>query len=191
MLTDTQILARREGIGGSDIPVLLGYYASFGKTPFTLWESKMGLSEPQEENENIRRGNEREPVIRLATEVLLGESILEHPATIYHSVPHALCHVDGFIGYAPSGVLEIKRPASYTKLKEAWLVQLQWNMLVADCTWGRIAWEYDAKDGGTVLQISPVIQRDDELCKGLIELTRRFWRCVERKEWDESWNQQS
>lgn len=197
MLTAEQITARRDGLGGSDLAWMLGFYQTYlhddgqPKTAKTLWETKMGMRQADAGNADTERGHDREPRIRCAVAELLGETVCEHPATIYHAdYPWMLCHVDGLIGkYAPYGVLEIKRPKFYTKLKEAWQVQLQWNMLVSDCTWGRLAYEYGTKDGSTVLTISPRIdRRDDALCTQLTELTRRFWRCVECGEYKENWN---
>lgn len=195
MITDAQRIARMEGIGGSDIPWLLGCYEGFThddgqpKSAYTLWQAKTGQREPDEPTMATTRGNDREPIIRSAVSVLMGTMVTEWRATVYHPRHEwMLCHPDGCIDEHNgnvNGILEIKRPSAYSKLREEWMMQLLWNMACTGCTWGHLAWEYDGKDGSLTLTISPRIEA--EPIDDLIELTRRFWRCVQRKEWDDQW----
>jgi putative phage-type endonuclease len=91
---------RRDGIGGSDIPALLGLsrYAS----PWSLWAEKVGLLEPSETTQRQRIGQVLEDAI----------AVLFHEATGLYSVgsqtqcrhpehPVAQCTADGFASEAP------------------------------------------------------------------------------------------
>ena len=53
--------ARRTGIGGSDVPAILGL--SPWASPLDVWASKMGLDEERESTYSMRRGNHMESFI--------------------------------------------------------------------------------------------------------------------------------
>lgn len=88
------LAARRNGIGGSDVPAILGI--SKWKTPLAVWTEKAGLAEsPDEQTYVMARGNYMEPFIaeQLAKEAGItvsetGEDRVivqhaEHPALLY------------------------------------------------------------------------------------------------------------
>ncbi len=62
-LTEEQKDHRSKGVGGSDIPVILG--AVTYKTPVQLWLEKRGVEEPEDISDkiNIRMGHKLEPVV--------------------------------------------------------------------------------------------------------------------------------
>jgi putative phage-type endonuclease len=73
---------RRTGIGGSDMPAVLGM--SKWLTPFGLYQQKIGEIEPEPENERQRWGKLLEPIVRLYYEEATGRQVrdvgfLRHP----------------------------------------------------------------------------------------------------------------
>jgi len=54
---------RKNTVGSSDIPTLLGLNAQYGSTPYTLWLEKTGRKPGFEGNERTEWGNRLEPVI--------------------------------------------------------------------------------------------------------------------------------
>lgn len=58
---ETWLVARREGIGGSDAPAVLGL--SPFSSPLQLWAEKRGLLEPSVETEAMRWGRVLEPLV--------------------------------------------------------------------------------------------------------------------------------
>lgn len=93
---DEWLAWRRGGIGGSDIPALMGLsrYAS----PWSLWAEKVGLLEPSETTQRQRIGQVLEGAIaqlfheETGLHTLGDQTWCEHPDT-----PIARCTVDGFV----------------------------------------------------------------------------------------------
>lgn len=54
--------ARRSGLGGSDVPVILGF-ARYGKTPLSVWTSKVLPPEEESESYTLKRGTFMEQFI--------------------------------------------------------------------------------------------------------------------------------
>lgn len=91
---DDWLAWRRQGIGGSDIPALLGL-SSFG-TPYTVWADKMGFLPPSEYTQRQRLGLRLEVVLaeefHEATDLYVGaqQERCEHP-----DEPVFRCTLDG------------------------------------------------------------------------------------------------
>lgn len=107
MLTEQQRQERNQGIGGSDIAIILGL--SKYKTPYQLFLEKKGLSAKQDEGDSelMYWGNRLEPVIR--EEFALRNQVeVETPETLVHPFKsHLRANIDGYIPEWDS-VLEIK-----------------------------------------------------------------------------------
>lgn len=121
MLTEQQRARRRNGIGGSDIPIILGL--SSYMTPYQLYLDKKGLLEREPETELQRWGNLLEPVIRneFATR---HDVVVETPDTLTHPlIPYLIANVDGLV---PSmrAVLEVKTANPYQ--------QKEWDDAMSD-----------------------------------------------------------
>ena len=106
MITEQQRIERRLGIGGSDMPVILGL--SKYKTPYQLYLEKIGQSSDEQEMSSLQLwGNLLEPVIR--DEFSKRHNItVETPDTMTHPIYNFLrANIDGFIPEWNS-VLEVK-----------------------------------------------------------------------------------
>lgn len=112
MLTTKQLSDRKLGIGGSDMPIILGL--STYKTPYQLYLEKIAVGEPVQSPETTYQywGNQLEPVIRdhFAKKYQVA---VETPATIVHPEHTFLrANVDGLIP-SLNAVLEIKTTAGW------------------------------------------------------------------------------
>jgi putative phage-type endonuclease len=173
--------ARREGIGGSDAPVILGL--SPWKSPLTLWAEKTGLVEPKDsDQEHIRWGQLlEEPIARRYVEVT-GRTIIDHGRfDICRSIAYPFMHttidreiigVDG----RGSGSLSIKTSTGFGK--ESWdeepplhvQVQLQHELIVHGWSWGSFA---VLIAGRKFLWCDA--ERNERACEFLLEAEARFW----------------
>lgn len=113
--------ARRQYIGASDIPVILGL--SPFKSPFHLAREKRGEEKPEPENWFMRRGKYMEPAIRAEHADAGGHNINVRRVTFVHAkYPFIRCHVDGhFVGDdRGSGLFEAKTAGFWMGLTEEW-----------------------------------------------------------------------
>lgn len=92
--------ARRSGLGGSDVPVILGF-ARYGKTPLSVWTSKVLPPEEETESYTLKRGTFMEGFIaaRLREEAGLPSIQRFENPTIVRSKedPCLLYSPDGFV----------------------------------------------------------------------------------------------
>lgn len=92
--------ARRSGLGGSDVPVILGY-GRYGKTPLSVWTSKVLPPEEESESYTLKRGTFMEGFIsaRLVEEAALPSIQRFEMPTIVRSKedPSLLYSPDGFV----------------------------------------------------------------------------------------------
>lgn len=181
MLTAEQKMARMQGVGGSDIPVILGLLEKYGKTRERLVQVKAGTIQPEEmDEEKAFWGNVMEKPVVARLKTVKGWTV-KPSDTLYHPV-HAmlLCHPDGLIrnaeGHVGPGMLEIKNrrylgqdgPTDYCE------AQLIWNMGIAGYTWGALA----VLVGGCELKVFEY-DADPLLFARLVEMALDFWREVE------------
>lgn len=95
---------RLQCVTATDIACIVG--ASTYLTPYELWEQKIGLKEPQKENEGMRIGKKNEEKIRQwANEKF--ECDFQPDVVIHPEMPFVLASLDG-IDYAKEIVLEAK-----------------------------------------------------------------------------------
>lgn len=177
---------RRTGLGGSDMPSVLGV-CPFGGTPLGVWKAKVGLTPGgSETNPDIERGNFLEPIIRGIYRKDTGNKVLHQPRKLYRSAmePWAIAHLDGEIepaaGYGPEtrGVLEIKAPRirGFVNLEEHgvpanYQIQVQHYLGVTGLTWADfVSWNADCFRLLTVR-----MERDQELIDMIFEAGRNFW----------------
>jgi putative phage-type endonuclease len=182
---------RKEGIGGSDAPVIvLGEY--FGKTPRDLFLEKTGAIVPPDiNNPDIRRGNRQEPIAaqvyaeKTGDLLRVDEHMLRHP-----KFPFMLAHIDREI--LPSGdVLEIKCPRSmvYRKYQLEGIpegIQIQGQHYLSVKGSGRVVFAIFAAELDDML-IVPV-ERDQELIDLIEAKESVFWDHVQAGEmpWSET-----
>ncbi len=172
------LIKRRQGIGGSDAPVVCEM--SPWMSPFLLYLDKRGELEPSEMNEPMRWGSLLEPVIRqryaevTGVEVAVPKEILVHPKH-----PFMIANVDGLL---PDRVLEVKtdrfgigwgEPGT-DEIPEMYLCQVTHYMAVT----GRKLADVAVLVGGSDFRVYTV-QQDPELEELIVHQEREFWKLVE------------
>lgn len=178
---------RRTGLGGSDMPSVLGI-CPFGGTPLGVWKAKVGLgSQGEEESPDTRRGKFLEPIIRdlyrqeTGYTVTHSDEIIRHPSETW-----AIAHLDGEIfpgddeNYLPEGpgIFEAKAPRirGFVALEEYgvpphYQVQVQHYMAVR----GRLWTHFTAWNAEAFRLLIVLIERDQGLIDLMFEEGRNFW----------------
>src|SRR5271166_3036855 len=106
MITDEQIQKRRLGIGGSDMPIILGL--SRYKTPYQLYLEKKGIVSTGDEMSPVQYwGNRLEQIIR--DEFSIRNKVnIETPDTLIHPILDFMrANIDGYI-VDWDAILEVK-----------------------------------------------------------------------------------
>jgi putative phage-type endonuclease len=176
---------RRKGIGGSDMPVILG--VSPFKTKRELWLEKTGRMPDPEPTPAMERGRHLEDMIAHIYAQKTGRRVVRRRKAIVH--PHfefLRANIDRQIqstnGKGP-GVLEIKAPGLhvFSKCKREGLpayyfVQLQHYLTVTGRQWGSfMVFSAERWDG-----IHFDIDYDPGLSDLMVERADEFWHTVEQ-----------
>ncbi len=184
MITEKQREERKLGIGGSDMPIILGL--SNYKTPYQLYLEKTGLVESsQEETESQYWGNKLEPIIR--DEFASRNKVeIELPDTQVHPLFNFMrANVDGYIP-SMNAVLEVKCASSFMAsewgedgsnvIPMQYLVQVAHYCSVMNANKASIAVLIGGNDYREF-----IYERDLELESTVIEKAKEFWECVQNK----------
>ena len=192
MITEQQRQERQLGIGGSDMPIIMGL--SSYKTPYQLYLEKIGETELSSEmTEQQYWGNNLEGIVR--DEFAKRNQVrLEIPETICHPSYHFLRgNIDGFIPEW-NAVLEVKCASSFVAhqwgesgsdiIPMQYLVQVAHYCAItnADCAYIAVL------IGGNDYREFKYI-RDVDIENKVIEEARKFWHCVQTKTPPEPINQ--
>lgn len=178
--------ARLDGFGGSDIGSLLneGDYSCHRR----LFLERLGLM-PEEEDRlkfHVERGKFFEgPVAELYSH-RTGRTVKQVGSGYIGELPFIRANADRVVWnddtHGILGVLEIKVPGehSFRKIKkeglpQAYILQLQWQMLCYGTRWGSFAIYW--ADGHELLWFD--VERDEELIKNLIEKAKKEWERLE------------
>lgn len=174
MLTPEQIELRRQGIGSSDIPRIVG--VSPHGTAIDVYLDKLGLVEHEDSDEKDL-GNELEDAIAQRYARRTGAELYDTRETSAHrGHPWALATPDRVAYVGPARGVEIKLVgASMLHLWRDGLathveIQVRWQMEVLDVE----RWDVAALLGGTDFRIYPV-ERDRDLGADLLALGEDFW----------------
>lgn len=184
-LTEEQIAMRRTGIGGSDIPAILGVDPYRG--PWNVFAEKLGIAEPVDNRftnwgKRLERAIAGEYEDRNAAELRPGKTT-RHPARAWHlATPDFMCSTSSRHA-EPHWGLEIKNKGFYQSAK--------WGEDGADettvpeevrvqCAWGMAVFDLDRWDAATLIGGNDYRQyrlaRDLELEGLLVEVGEQFWR---------------
>jgi putative phage-type endonuclease len=168
---------RMLGIGGSDCAAALGL--SKYKTPFQLYQEKIGEAEPQDETWEMARGKALEPLLRQHYANTTGREVI---------VPHRAIVSEQYkwMRYNPDGLTEDRlqefKTAAYGRewgesgtdeIPQEYLLQIQHGLIVtrrdvADCS---------VSIAGNAPKYF-VIEADRELQQMIIEKEHDFWQMV-------------
>ena len=177
--TPEWIEMRRGKIGASDAPVIMG--VSPWKTPYQLWEEKLGIGKGQSDNHAMQRGRELEEKARQAFEnhtgLIVVPQVIQHPEYEW-----MIASLDG-IDFAHKNMVEIKCPgkedhqmAREGLIPPKYYPQLQHQMEVA----GLIKMFYYSYDGLDGLCIE--VYKDEKYVDKLIKEELEFWRYMQELE---------
>jgi putative phage-type endonuclease len=170
---------RAKGIGASDVPAIAG--VSTYATPIDVWQSKVGLVEPNPETPLTRWGNLLEPVIAEEAERELGVKFRRLARAVhYRDWPILFAHLDRTSAEA---ILEVKSSmttkgwgeSGSSEVPDHVALQVQAQLACADKELAYVAALIGYRDFRTYR-----IARDRELFDDLIQpLLREFWTLVE------------
>lgn len=164
---------RRCGIGGSDAAAVLG--ESKYKTPYDVWLSKTGRSDPTPDNNAMRAGRLLEPVIRKEYADRTGRVVYDPGFLVHDDFPFVVANVDGL---CDDRILEIKTARmEWDDIPVEYFFQVQHYMLVTKKERADIF----ALFGGQEFRIYEVEARPD-YWDSMIEIYRAFWDCVTNDE---------
>lgn len=193
MITDIQREERKLGIGGSDMPIILGL--STYKTPYQLYLEKIGeIDSSFEETELQYWGHQLEPLIVQEFMKRNNVKVVESPDSYVHPFHEFLRgNLDGFIPEW-NAVLEVK--CSNQFMAKEWgdigsdVIPMQYLVQVA---------HYCAVTNADCAYIAVLIgghdyrefkyTRDKELEAIVIDAAKNFWECVQNRTPPEAVNQ--
>ena len=184
MITEQQRHERRQRIGGSDMPIIMGL--SNYKTPYQLYLEKTGLTEIVEDENPLQYwGNQLEGIIR--DEFAKRNQVrVDTPDTLVHpDYPYLGGNVDGFIPEW-NAVLEVKCSSAFMSnlwgddgsdvIPMPYLVQVAHYCALTNANYAYIAVLIGGNDYREFKYV-----RDLELEKHVIECAANFWECVQTK----------
>ncbi len=172
---------RREGIGSSDAPVIMG--VSPWTSPYQLWREKLQIDPPKSENSAMARGKELEPRIRREFTRMTHWQV-EPDTAIHADYPWMRASFDG-INWETKELIEIKTVNQKDHdiardgivngtVPDKYYPQLQHLLAVAGVRFKRICYvSYCESDPNTQLLIISVA-RDDAYIAKLIEAECKF-----------------
>ena len=173
-------LARSKGIGGSEIPVVLGL--SPYKTPYELWQEKTGKTVPEDISAlpHIRRGHMAETACRMLVERDLATSF--KPKTWEIEGTPFRCSDDGW-SLDRNELLEIKAMGKAAHeatrdekiIPEHYRVQCQWNLMVSGAKLCRFISYRPEENERAEIMVYPDPKEWERLKKAALE----FWALVQ------------
>lgn len=183
MITDKQRIERRQGIGGSDMPIILGL--TNYKTPYQLFLEKKGLLDDADEETQLQYwGHRLEPVIR--DEFALRNKVtIEVPETIIHPFNgYMRGNLDGFIPEW-NAVFEAKCSTQFMAdlwgesnsdiVPLAYLVQVAYYCLLTNADCAHLAVLIGGHDYREYRYV-----RDSGLENMIAIAAENFWECVQK-----------
>ena len=179
---------RREGIGASDAPVIMGETPF--KTPRTLWSIKTGRMPEEPAGPAARRGKELERYARRAYERQTGLQV-EPLCLVHQELEWMRASLDG-LSFDGATLMEIKCPLSRRDRLSAeqgrvplqYHAQLQHQLEVSGAERAHY-WSFHGSAGFLI-----EIRADREYAKRLIEAEAEFWQRVQDDSWPELANEE-
>ena len=166
---------RTRGVGGSDVPVLLG--ASPYGSPFEVWLSKVDPSVDDDPTDAMVRGTRLEPVLAQWFSDDTGLQVRRSGLLAHRVHDHRRVNVDRLT--SDDGVLEIKTHSGFAGEAAEWdgdgyarraYVQGQWGIAV---TGRQVLWL--AALVGVDWHIRGPLPRDEDLISRMEDVVDRFW----------------
>jgi putative phage-type endonuclease len=184
MLTEQQRMKRKDGIGASDTPIIMGY--SSYKTPYQLYLEKTGQVELDTDMTELQYwGDEIEPLIIKRFGLENGLAIIT-PDTVYHpKYPFIFANLDGWVD-SENAVVEAKCANSFQRkewdmaltdgIPLVYLIQIAKQCLITDAARG-----YCAVLIGGMEYRQFIYERDAALEALILQADIDFWNCVQNR----------
>ena len=169
---------RKQGIGGSDAPVIMG--VSPWKTPYQLWQEKALDICTDIDNSSMKRGRALEEIARVEFSKLIGKTFF--PDNLVHPERSWLrASLDG-INDDHTMIVEIKCPnkndhfvALNKKVPEKYYPQCQHQLAVTNLP-SMYYYSFDGREGAVV-----EVARDQAYITDMLEKEQAFWDLVVAK----------
>jgi putative phage-type endonuclease len=163
---------RKGKIGSSDAPIIMEI--SPYKTPYRLWQEKLGIINPEPENFAMSEGKRKEPIARAALELELGIPLI--PSIKLHSrISWRMASIDA-MSLDERVIAEIKCPgkddhemAIAGKVPEKYFPQLQHQLEVCELDMAYYFSFYCEK--GVVIKVF----RDEKYIKQMLQAEEKFF----------------
>jgi len=173
--TDKWLKLRKDKVGASDAPVIMK--VSPWKTPYQLWEEKVGITENSFKSRSMQRGLDLEDKARDKFEEMTGLCVF--PTVVFHP-EHSwmMASLDG-MDIGKNHIVEIKCPgkedhqlAKSGKIPQKYFPQLQHQLEV--CGLDMVYYfSFDGEDG-VLLEL----HREDKYIKNMVSKEKEFWECT-------------
>jgi putative phage-type endonuclease len=179
--SDDWLSWRNEGIGSSDVAVLMSPEPVFDRTVGTLWKQKIGYERaPQINNPHVKRGKELEPEVRDMVNEMLGTAF-EPKCILRQDSPYLRASLDG-LDLSIDALLEIKSPSDkvFEKYLKSWEIpknyyeQMQYQMLVSNVEYGYFAFYNETHPHPYII----TVENDFELQLEIEKRCAIFWKGV-------------
>ena len=173
---------RKNRIGASDASIILGtskWKTTDGriKTPYLLWQEKLGLDQIDSDNAATRYGKAMEEPARQVYQNMVGD-LFEATCVIHDDYPHLMVSLDG-LNITNDKMVEIKNckledheKAMNGEVPEKYVAQVQMQMMVSNLPENDY-FSFHKGDG-----IIVTAKRDEKYIKDLNKKLLEFWDCV-------------
>lgn len=166
---------RSDRLGASDASIILGI--NKWKTPLQLWNEKLGLNEPEQQNFAMTRGHALEDLARKTFTEYTGYEV-EPKIFVHPEYNFMMASLDGITEDLQTAV-EIKcngrenhELALKGQIPDYYNAQMQHQMFVCELNW-MYYFSFDGKDG-----VHIIVGREEKFIKNMIEKELEFYRCM-------------
>jgi putative phage-type endonuclease len=170
---------RKSKLGASDAPVIMK--VSPYKTPYQLWQEKLGLTEEREQNAAMQRGHNLEHLARTDLELKLGMPLI--PSVKVHKERSWMMASLDALSFDETLAAEIKCPgkedhaiAQAGEVPQKYFPQLQHQLEVCELEMIHY-FSFDGEDG-VIVQV----YRDDKYIKQMLKEEEKFYECMQNFE---------
>lgn len=174
-MNSEQLKERRNGIGSSDAPIVMG--VSPWTTPRELWQNKVYGKDARADNPSMKRGRDLEEKARQEFEKIVG-TLVAPDILIHPEINWMRASLDG-IDCSKKVMVELKCPgkedhalAVGNKVPEKYWPQVQHQLEVAGLD-DMYYFSFDGRKGAVV-----EVRRDQDYIDSLLEKEEKFWDMV-------------
>lgn len=176
--TSEWLALRKNHIGASDAPVIMG--DSPWKSPYQLWEEKLGVGQEMPDNPGLKMGREMEGPAREAYEKFTNKLMV--PEVVFHPLPEMSFMMASLDGVSSNGdtIVEIKNPNEKDHLEAV-------NGRVPKKYWAQVQHQLECYETADILHYWSFrngkgalveVERSPDYLKDLIAKEEEFWNAV-------------